>query len=270
MIILKTLIIINNYTTHKLSFSSPYDCQFGSAANPNWDCKCEIYTKTQLWNMNKMVLARRGPKMPKGWALIYGCSIAISPYQVILIGGHYTMMGSSYTSFIAINNSSNDRVIEYDFKNNTWTNLALIPFEENGDEYKLSCSLNHAKSYEKYYLHNFDIFMKYWTLLVFSFRLIMVIGYSIHGLTSHVGLIYNVKDNAWTKSHFLINQQSEDNGNDQLYVINMLQQFYVLRTICYGTNHSIEVYHYKAKSNSWKFLYSKSIPMCDLYDLRLI
>ena len=271
MSILKTLTIINNYPTQYLFVSSPYYCQFGHAATPESECKCHIDdTVTQLWNMNKMVLARRGPKMPQGWALIYGCSIAISPYQILLIGGHYTMMGSSYTSFIPINNSSNDRVIEYDFKNNTWTNLALIPFEENGDEYKLSCALNHTKSNEKYYLHNFNIFMKYCTLLVFSFRLIMVIGYSIHGLTNQVGLIYNVKDNAWTKSHFLINQQSEDDGNDQLYVINMLQKFYVLRTICYGTNHSIEVYHYKAKSNSWKFLYSKSLPICDLYDLRLI
>ena len=98
----------------------------------------------------------------------------------------------------------------------------------------------------------------------------MVIGYSIHGLTNHIGLIYNVKDNVWTKSHFQINQQSEVGGNDQLFVINMLQQFYVVRTICCGTNHSIEMYHYKAKSNSWKFLHSKLLPFCDLYDLRLI
>ena len=101
--IIKTLTIINNYPTQYLFFSSPYDCQFGHAATPESECKCEIYTKTQLWNMNKMVLARRGPKMPKGWALIYGCSIAISPYQILLIGGHYTMMGSSQTSFIPIN-----------------------------------------------------------------------------------------------------------------------------------------------------------------------
>ena len=68
MCIKVTLTIINNYPTQYLFYSSPYDCQFGSAANPNWECKCHIDdTVTQLWNMNKMVLARRGQKMTQGW-----------------------------------------------------------------------------------------------------------------------------------------------------------------------------------------------------------
>ena len=97
-----TLTIINNYPTQYLFFSSPYYCQFGHAAVPESECNCHRDTTvTQLWNINKMVLARRrGPEMPKGWALIYGCSIAISPYQILLIGGHYTKMGSSSHTFL--------------------------------------------------------------------------------------------------------------------------------------------------------------------------
>lgn len=263
---------IDNYKDflyHKLSCSSDYDCQFGAAASRDLSCKCEIDTSTRLWSMNKMVLARKGPKMPKGWAMINGCSIAISPHKILLIGGHYTLMGISL--YIPINNSSNDRVIEYDFKNDTWTNLATIPFEDNDDEYELSCALNHTKSNEKY-LNDFLIFfMKNWkNLLSILLRFVMVIGNPNHGESNHIGLIYNVKDNVWTKSHFLIDQQSKDDGNDQLYVLSLLQQFYLLRTICCSTTNSIEIYHYKAKSNSWKFLYSKYSSFGELYDLRLV
>ena len=99
----------------------------------------------------------------------------------------------------------------------------------------------------------------------------MVIGYSIYGPTKQNAFMYSIKENYWTKSHFPIILPSESDGNGQLYVINLLQQFYVVRTICCSTNHSIEIYHYMPKSNSWKYLYSnKYVPLCDLHDLILI